>query len=233
MRRHTVLAHSHSHSHSHSHRSAPTARRVTRGGTFSRNVVRSNVVLPARQYSPAAIPSSVPTGFQPDPYLDYGRFLTAEGGVRIIYKDHDERFRHTLWRACAWTSFTMLNGTYLYARSPLQSPWIKCACFIAATFINWLVVRPPVEVYRTIEIRPDGMMIDDQEVFWLRFMENWPSFRPDKKDSKKDRQVLCGIYGTRFVEFLTVRRFDDNDRMPEIFAAHFQDAMKQLWTGLH
>jgi hypothetical protein len=33
------------------------------------------------------------------------------------------------------------------------------------------------------------------------------------------------------VEFLTARRFDEFDRMPEVMAAHLQDAMRQLWTG--
>ena len=30
--------------------------------------------------------------------------------------------------------------------------------------------------------------------------------------------------------FLGVRRFDDLDRMAEVFSAHLQDAMTQLWT---
>jgi uncharacterized protein YcgL (UPF0745 family) len=54
----------------------------------------------------------------------------------------------------------------------------------------------------------------------------FPAFRPDDEGN----QVLCGIYGTRFVEYLTVRRFDELDRMPEVFAQHLQDAMRQLWS---
>ena len=54
-----------------------------------------------------------------------------------------------------------------------------------------------------------------------------PAFQPDKKGN----QLLCGIYGTRFVEYLTVRRFDEFDRMPEVVAAHLQDAMRQLWSA--
>ena len=41
---------------------------------------------------------------------------------------------------------------------------------------------------------------------------------------------LGGIYGTRFVEYLTVRRFDKADRAPEVFAAHLQEAIQQLWA---
>lgn len=72
------------------------------------------------------------------------------------------------------------------------------------------------------------MILEGSEVFWTRFMENgWPAFRPDEEGNF----VLCGHYGTRFVEFLTARRFDEFDRMPEVMAAHLQDAMRQLWTG--
>lgn len=230
MRRPTVLARS--------HRFLPTARPVTRGAIIARPLIlRSNLPselkpnppLPASPRSPVVRPPSVPVGFQLDPYLDYGRFLTAEGGIRMFYKDVDERFRHTLWRLLVWTVFTAAEGTFLYERSPLQSPWITIACFIAAAILNWLVVRRPVEIYRSLEIRPDAMIIEGQEIFWRQFMENGPSFRPDKDGT----QVLSGIYGTRWIDFLTVRRFDEFDRTPEIFAAHLQDAMKQLWTGLH
>jgi hypothetical protein len=221
MRGHTVLARS--------YRRTQTARRVTPGATFSRTFVRSNTAVATPQHSRAPAPSSVPTVFQSDPYLDYGRFLTPDGGVLILYKDVDERFRRTLWRLFAWTAFTIAEGYFLYGRSPLQIPWINIACFIVVALTNWLVVRRPVEVYRNIEIRPDGLIIEGQEIFWRRFMEKWPAFRPDKNG----HQILSGIYGTRFVEFLTVRRFDDHDRMPEIFAAHLQGAMKQLWTGRH
>jgi hypothetical protein len=41
--------------------------------------------------------------------------------------------------------------------------------------------------------------------------------------------ILCGTYGTRFVEYLKVPRFEEEDRAPEVFAAHFQDAINQLW----
>jgi hypothetical protein len=221
MHRRTVLAQG--------YRPVPTARRAVRGVKISPNGVRSNVAAATPPHSTRAIPSSTPIGFQLDPYLDYGRFLTARGGVLIIYKDLDERLRHTLWRVFAWTTFTMIDGVFLHERLPLQRPWIKVAYLIAAAILNWLVVRPPVEIYRNIEIRPDCMIIEGHEVFWAKFMEHWPSFRP----GKDGRRVLSGIYGTRFVEFLTVRRFDDHDRMPETFAVHLQAAMKQLWTGLH
>jgi hypothetical protein len=42
--------------------------------------------------------------------------------------------------------------------------------------------------------------------------------------------ILCGIYGTRFVEYLTIRSFDEFDRGADVFVAHLRDAMQQLWT---
>lgn len=165
--------------------------------------------------------------FQPDPYLDYGRFLTAEGGVLFIYKDLDLRLRYVLWRVLAWISATALEGCYLRDHSPVQNAWVNLVCFLGVAVLNFLIVRKPIEVFRRAEIRPDSMILDDSDVFWLRLMENGlPSFQADKDGN----QVLCGIYGTRFIEYLTARRFDDYDRMPEVFAAHLQQAMGQLWA---
>jgi hypothetical protein len=93
--------------------------------------------------------------------------------------------------------------------------------------VNWLIVRKPVEIYRRVEVRPDCMILEGGEIFWLRHMENgWPEFQPDEDGN----HILCGIYGTRFVEYLTVRRFDDLDRMAEVFIAHMHEAMTQLWA---
>jgi hypothetical protein len=107
--------------------------------------------------------------------------------------------------------------------------WLNVTCLITIAAINWLIVRKPVEVYRHIEVRPDCLIIEGADIFWRRKMETgWPAFRP----GEGGRQVLCGIYGTRFVEYLTVRRFDELDRMPEVFASHLQDAMQQLWAWM-
>jgi hypothetical protein len=93
--------------------------------------------------------------------------------------------------------------------------------------INWLIVRKPVEIQCSIEIRPDCMILNGADVFLLQYMENGlPTFRQDDDDN----QILCGIYGTRFVEYVTARRFDDYDGTPEVFAGHVQAAMEQIWT---
>ncbi|WP_165055182.1 hypothetical protein [Methylocystis sp. MJC1] len=192
---------------------------------MSRIVVRTDRPL-VRRAPQVAAPPLASTAFQPDPYVDYGRFLTPEGGILLIYKDLDERLRHTLWRLFAWSGFTGLEGWFLLHHSPVQIGWVNFIAFLAACAVNWLIVAKPVELYRRIEIRPDCLIIDGSDVFWRRLMEvSWPALQANEEGN----QVLCGIYGTRFVEYLTLRRFDELDRMPEVFAAHLQDAMRQLW----
>jgi hypothetical protein len=162
-----------------------------------------------------------------DPYFDYGRSLTPEGGVLIVYKDIDERLRHIIWRVFVWSLFTGYEAWLLFHEPPIHTLWLKILCVIAAAVLNWFIVRKPVELYRRVEIRPDCMILDGYDVFWASFMENGlPSFRPDKDGN----YLLCGIYGTRFIEYLTVRKFDENDRMPEVMAGHLLQVMTQLWT---
>jgi hypothetical protein len=168
--------------------------------------------------------------FVPDPYVDYARRLTPQGGIAIAYKDIDLRFRHTLRRVLMWSWATGGETWFLMHHAPIHQPLVLVACLAAAAIINWLIVRRPVEIYRTIEIRPDCMIIDGAELFWLRRMENgWPAFQPDGKDKQK----LCGIYGTRFVEYATIHRFDEFDCAPEVLAAHLKHAMGRLWVGPH
>lgn len=164
---------------------------------------------------------------QPDPYLDYGRYLTPEGGVLFIYKDIDTRLRHVLWRLFAWTASTGAEIWYVLHYTPVDNLWINVAFLLALAILNWLIVSKPVELYRQVELRPDCMILEGTDVFWLRFMENgFPTFRVDEDGN----QIMYGLYGTRFVEYLTVRRFDEFDGMPEVFAAHLQAAMQQLWA---
>ena len=205
-------------------RCPPIARRVPRAGRLARPTARR--VAPA---APAPSAASFQAASGPDPYLDYGRYLTPEGGVLFVYKDLDLRWRYTIWRVFAWTAATGYEGWYLRHHSPVQSVWINIGCFLAIAALNYLIVCKPIEVYRRAEIRPDCMILEGADIFWLRRMETgWPAFRPDKDGN----QVLSGVYGTRFVAYLTARRFDDNDRMPDVFAAHLMEAMMQLWAPL-
>jgi hypothetical protein len=206
-------------------RNLSTPRRVPRFTVLSRSTARKNII-PRAERHPVVSPSAVPSApFQIDPYLDYGRFLTAEGGILIIYKDIDERWRHTVWRLFAWMAFTGFEANYLFNPAPIQNQWLSIALLLAAAIINWLIVAKPIELYRRIEIRPDCMIIDGNDVFKVRFIERMPSFQSDAQGN----QIFCGTYGTRFVEFLTIRRFDENDRMPEVMSDHLRHAMRQLW----
>lgn len=164
--------------------------------------------------------------FAPHPYVDYGRYLTAEGGIALVYKDIDERWRFLIRSFCLWSGATGAATWLLLKHSPVHTLTINIAVIVAAAIVNWVIVGKPVELYRTIEIRPDGMILDGQDVFWLRYMESWPSFGP----GEDGKQVLSGIYGTRQVEYLSVRAFDDFDSTPTVLAAHLREAMTQLWS---
>jgi hypothetical protein len=162
---------------------------------------------------------------RPDPYPDYARRFTAEGGVELIFKDLDQSWAITL-RACALWILAM-GPTLIYAltRSPLEGVW-NGVSIVAAAIVYGVIVAKPVEFYRSLEIRPDCMIIDRADVFWKAFMDfGWPSFQPKEENV----QVLAGVYGTRWVEYLTLRRFDENDRTPEVLTTHLQAAITQLW----
>jgi hypothetical protein len=205
-------------------RRSHSARRVRPAAAISRTALRSSI----RPLTPSILsPAPSQAGFRADPYLDYGRFLTPEGGVLILYKDLDLRFRHKVWRIFAWTIATWLESRFLLDHSPVESQWINALCLILIAIVNGFILWKPPELYRSLEIRPDCMILEGRDVFWLRMMENGlPEFNRDKDGN----QVLSGIYGTRHVEYLTARKFDDYDRMPEVFAAHLQQAMQQLWA---
>lgn len=212
--------------HPRAHRAERTYRSASPRAQLS-PVVRTRSRLPQRNISHTAVPTSL--GGRPDigPYVDYCRVLTAEGGVLITYKDLDLRLRYTLWRIFAWTAATGFAGWSILQNTPLHSDWINFGCLLLVAVINWLIVRKPVEVHRQVEIRPDSMVLEGKDVFWLQYMENGlPEFRPDEDGNL----VLSGPYGTRFVEYLTARKFDEYDRMPEVMAAHVQEAMQQLWA---
>ena len=162
----------------------------------------------------------------PSAYLDYRRRLTPEGGIAITYKDHDTRFRILLRRVALWLAATGVEFWYLAYHAPLDNWPLRFGFLILCAVLNWLIVRRPVEVQRTVEIRSDCMILEGRDIFWLRNMDaGWPEFTP----AEDGTLTLTGIYGTRWVEFLTARRFDERDRGPEVLAAHLAEAMKQLW----
>jgi hypothetical protein len=206
-------------------RRAPLARRVPRKAV-ARPVVRT--ARPTiRPFAPPNLDAlSFPADIQGNPYVDYSRRLTAEGGVLILYKDLDLRIRVFIWRSLAWVAFTGFETWLLLWSSPVQARWINESCLFLMAALNLLILWKPPEISRSMEIRPDSMVLDGKDVFWLRSMENGlPEFQPDKDGN----MVMSGIYGTRRVEYLTAHRLDDSDRTGEVLAAHVKEAMQQLW----
>lgn len=209
--------------------------RIERSRTSVNITARPSRVSPALDHSNRPVivrsarqPMQV-TNFQPDPYVDYSRSLTHEGGILITFKNIDTSLRHTLRRLFLWAGATGGEASYLF-HYPFIHVWTWALCLAAVAWLNWLIVRRPVEIYSRIEIRPDGMVLDGRDIFWTRYMERgWPTFRPDDKGNL----LLSGIYGTRHVDYLTVTRTDPRDpfdRTADVLAAHLQDAMQQLWT---
>ncbi|HVR55678.1 MAG TPA: hypothetical protein VMT72_02475 [Pseudolabrys sp.] len=92
-----------------------------------------------------------------------------------------------------------------------------------------LIVCRTIPVHHSVEIHPDGMIIDGQLFFSADDIgDNWPALQYTGEDHP-DRMVLCGVCGTRFIEYSSVNRLDRNDRTPEVLAADLQMAMEQLW----
>jgi hypothetical protein len=52
----------------------------------------------------------------------------------------------------------------------------------------------------SVEIRPDAMIVDGEDVFYAEDIgDNWPALQ--MKDDDPNRMVICGISGTRFIEY--------------------------------
>jgi hypothetical protein len=161
-----------------------------------------------------------------DAFVEYARRLTPEGGILVTYMDGNV---HGLWPVVGRTFATGSAKWLIETYSPTESVLINVGCFLLAILVNRrLFFGRPVAVRRSIEVRADCMILDSEDVFWLaKIGDNWPVFQADKKF--RDRQVLCGIYGNRFVEYTSVYRFDELDRTPEVLASHLHDAMMKLW----
>jgi hypothetical protein len=162
------------------------------------------------------------------PFKDYTRVLTPEGGVLIFYMDQDRSFFLAMLRVFTWTVATGLGGWVIFFESALNA--VQCLlAFALLMFINVRIVRRPVEVSHSVEIRSDAMIVDGTDVFYAKDIgDNWPELQM-KDDDDPDRMVICGMCGTRFIEYMTANRLDENDRTPEILAADLEAAIEQLW----
>jgi hypothetical protein len=138
------------------------------------------------------------------PFKDYTRLLTPEGGVLIFYMDQDRGLFLAMLRVFTWTIATGLGGWLIFFESPLNV--VQCLLTLALLmFVNFRIVRRPVEVTHSVEIRSDAMIVDGMDVFYAEDIgDNWPEL--EMKDDDPDRMVICGVCGTRFIEYMTANR---------------------------
>jgi hypothetical protein len=160
----------------------------------------------------------------PNPYVDYSRTLTPEGGILIVYKGEDGWPLPFLLRFIIWLALVYAEASFVLHLLTGLASFLWIVGFAALSAI--ILIEP--DFFRSIEIRPDCMIINGKDVFWRKHMEcGWPEFRAGENKSR----VLTGIYGTRFVEYLTVPHFEDEfDRTQQVLESHLRDAMKQLWS---
>lgn len=162
-----------------------------------------------------------PTGFD-----KYARRFTAEGGIALSYKDVERTLPVILSKLVLWSGSCLITYLAGSAWSPIDGFWWNLAAYLVLVIACALLFFRNKQVHRTIEIRPDCMIIEGMETFWKENMPlGWPGFMPNEAG----HFVLAGVYGTRWIEYLTIRRFDDNDRAPEVFASQLAAAMKYQW----
>ena len=163
----------------------------------------------------------------PSPFDGYVRTLTPEGGILILYKDQKRSLFLTCLRVFAWIVATSIGGWLIFFQSSLSI--LECLlAFVLLMLVSGFIVCWRIKVAHSVEIRPDAMIVDGEDVFYAADIgDNWPELQ--MKDDDPDRMVICGICGTRFIEYMTANRLGKNDRTPEVLAADLKAAMEQLW----
>jgi hypothetical protein len=93
---------------------------------------------------------------------------------------------------------TWISGWLIFCESSLSV--LHCLlAFALLMFASALIVRQRIEVSHRVEIRPDAMIVDCEDVFYAEDIgDNWPQLQ--MKDDDPDHMVICGICGTRFIE---------------------------------
>ncbi len=197
-------------------------------------------VVPIR----AAVPPSRAAYRGPDPYVDFQRDFTDEGGIRLTFKIKDVQAWRTAIRVVLW--FLAMTVTLWFAVRgspfPMEPRCALRACpesvrlmhfgvnlvllGLAAAVYHWILFRDD-QAYTSLEIRPDCLIVDGCDTFWRAHMDlGWPQLVPVPDGSF----VLRGVYGTREVDYVTLHAFDDKDRAIQVLGAHLQFAMQQLWA---
>lgn len=163
---------------------------------------------------------------QRSPFNHYIRMLSPEGGILIIYKDLALGGIYTFLRVVFFIAATTFE---LWTLDKTSLSTGTCMLLFAFAMLgNVAVVYWKFKVTHSVEIRHDRMILDGKHVFWATDIgQNFPQLQ--RKDNDPNRMTIAGICGTRFVEYMTANRLDDNDRTPEVLVADLQDAMQKLW----
>lgn len=206
------------------HRTAPVRRLGEIGLRRDRPILRNTLrAAPSFTYTPAS--AFEPTG-RISAFEDYGRHFTAEGGIAFVYKDFDERLSQVLIRLLQW--IVAMAYTVAFVRvSPVDDPVFNGLGVMVLAVIYALILAPKGEVYRSVEVRPDCFIVEQEDVFWRDQMPLGP---PSFERQPGGDYLLSGVYGSRYVAYLTVRRFDEHDRTPQVLAAQLAAAFQQLWN---
>jgi hypothetical protein len=160
------------------------------------------------------------------PFVDYVRMLTPEGGILILYRDLALGGIYAVLRIVGFCAVTWLE-VWLLGKLPLSDTH-AVIWFLVICALNLFLATRKIKIRHSVEIRHDRMVLDFKHVFWARHIGcNWPQLQ--MKENDPNRMMISGICGTRWVEYMTVNRIDENDRTPEVLAADLQDAMQQLW----
>jgi hypothetical protein len=160
------------------------------------------------------------------PFAHYSRMLTAEGGILIVYKDLALGGIYTFLRVMFFIAATYFE-LWALCRTALSSDAFALL-FAFAMLGNVIATYWKIKIGHSVEIRHDRMILDGKHVFWATDIgQNFPQLQ--RKDDDPNRMTIAGICGTRFVEYMTANRIDDNDRTPEVLIADLQDAMQKLW----
>jgi hypothetical protein len=161
----------------------------------------------------------------PDAFNGYTRSLTTRGGLLFTYWDQagDAFLDGLQW--FAWCVATSLVG-WLVVKSRLPGSLAFVLFLVAALLIGVIAFRK-IKVWHSIEIHPDGMIVDGRYFSADMIGDHWPQLQMKHDDI--NRLILCGIYGTRFIEYATANRLDENDRGPEVLAEDLELAMEQMW----
>ena len=209
----------------------PPSVRRSQGGALRRahriTYTPPAVALRALPAIPPLASLTPPAPRAPNPYGAYERHFTMDGGVRFIVPEGVLSWNAVFWDIAGSLSGAVLGGSLFDALILTVVPEAMPPSWTYFLFgmVTYFFICTAPETH-WIEIRPDCMILDGRDVFWLTNMElGWPMLRAEVNGE----WTLVGTYGTRNIEFLKLRKTDENDRTAEVFASHLQRAMQQLW----